>query len=36
MRQDQQCTVLCRIPDLNAAQAKLFRSKIEDEYRVFM
>ena len=36
IRVDQQCRIVCRIPDLNAAQAKSFRSKIEEEYRVMM
>ena len=36
IRVNQQCRIVCRITDLNAAQAKSFRSKIEDEYRVMM
>lgn len=34
-RVDEQCKVLCRLV-LNRAQAKAFRSKITDEYRVNM
>lgn len=36
MRVDEQCKVLCRIDALSAAQAKAFKSKIEDDYRVNM
>ena len=36
MRVDEQCKVLCRIDALSASQAKAFREKIEDEYRVNM
>lgn len=36
MRVDEQCKVLCRIESLSAGQAKAFRGKIEDDYRVNM
>jgi transmembrane 9 superfamily member 2/4 len=36
IRFDEQCKVLCRIESLTSAQAKAFRKKIEDEYRVNM
>lgn len=36
MRVDEQCKVLCRIDSLSGAQAKAFRNKIEDDYRVNM
>lgn len=36
MRVDEQCKVLCRIMALTTAQAKAFRSRIEDDYRVNM
>lgn len=36
MRVDEQCKVLCRIESLTAAQAKAFKSKIEDDYKVNM
>lgn len=36
MRVDEQCKVLCRIDSLSGAQAKAFRAKIEDDYRVNM
>ncbi len=36
MRVDEQCKVLCRIETLSSAQAKAFRNKIEDDYRVNM
>lgn len=34
-RHDEQCKILCRLV-LNRAQAKAFRSKIADDYRVNM
>ncbi|KAJ9504989.1 hypothetical protein QJQ45_013398 [Haematococcus lacustris] len=36
MRVDEQCKFLCRIDSLSSAQAKAFRLKIEDDYRVNM
>lgn len=36
MRVDEQCKVLCRIESLSGPQAKAFRTKIEDDYRVNM
>ncbi len=36
MRVDDQCLILCRISALTSAQAKAFRTKIEDDYRVNM
>jgi transmembrane 9 superfamily protein 2/4 len=36
IRMDQQCKVLCIIKSLNKGQAKAFRKKIDDEYRVNM
>jgi hypothetical protein len=36
MRVDEQCKVLCRIESLTAEQAKAFKDKIEDDYKVFM
>ncbi|KAK9811371.1 hypothetical protein WJX72_002736 [[Myrmecia] bisecta] len=36
IRVDEQCKVLCRIDSLSESQAKAFRVKIEDEYRVNM
>lgn len=36
MRVDEQCKVLCRITALTTAQAKAFRTKIDDDYRVNM
>ena len=36
MRVDEQCKVLCRIEALSGAQAKAFKAKIEDDYRVNM
>ena len=36
MRVDEQCKVLCRIESLSSAQAKAFRAKVEDDYRVNM
>eukprot|EP00892_Ulva_mutabilis_P011238 jgi/Ulvmu1/8487/UM044_0021.1 len=33
---DEQCKVLCRIESLTEAQAKAFRTRIEEEYRVNM
>lgn len=36
MRVDEQCKVLCRIESLSGAQAKAFRAKVEDDYRVNM
>lgn len=35
MREPQMCTIACRIT-LDAKQAKDFKEKIEDEYRVNM
>ena len=36
IRVDEQCKVLCKIDALTANQAKAFKSKIEDDYRVLM
>lgn len=36
MRVDEQCKVLCRIDSMSAPQAKAFRAKVEDDYRVNM
>ena len=36
MRLDEQCKVVCKIDSLTKDQAKAFRSKVEDEYRVNM
>ncbi len=36
IRDDENCKVLCRIDALTESQAKAFRGKIEDEYRVLM
>ena len=36
IRNDENCKVLCRIEALTENQAKAFRGKIEDEYRVLM
>lgn len=36
MRVDEQCKLLCRIESLSSGQAKAFRTKIEDDYRVNM
>jgi transmembrane 9 superfamily protein 2/4 len=36
MRVDEQCKVLCRITALTTAQAKAFRTKVDDDYRVNM
>lgn len=36
IRTDENCKVLCRIDALSEVQAKAFRGKIEDEYRVLM
>ncbi|KAK9840498.1 hypothetical protein WJX74_010676 [Apatococcus lobatus] len=36
IRNDEQCKVLCRIDRLSQTQAKAFRAKIEDDYRVNM
>eukprot|EP00879_Flechtneria_rotunda_P003817 GHRR01004057.1.p1 GENE.GHRR01004057.1~~GHRR01004057.1.p1 ORF type:complete len:639 (+),score=130.92 GHRR01004057.1:208-2124(+) len=36
MRIDEQCKVLCRIKSLSAAQAKAFKGKIDDDYKVNM
>ena len=36
IRTDENCKVLCRINALSEVQAKAFRGKIEDEYRVLM
>ena len=33
---DEQCKVLCRIPSLSAEEAKAFKTRIEEEYRVNM
>lgn len=35
-RQDQHCTIVCRLESLSKAQEKAFKSKIADEYRVNM
>eukprot|EP00877_Chromochloris_zofingiensis_P001992 jgi/Chrzof1/11794/Cz06g10110.t1 len=36
MRVDEQCKVLCRIESLSSAQAKAFKDKIDDDYKVNM
>lgn len=36
IRMDEQCKTLCKIDSLTANQAKAFKGKIEDEYRVLM
>ena len=36
IRVDEQCKVLCKIDSLSANQAKAFKGKIEDEYKVLM
>ncbi|KAF8062046.1 TMN7 [Scenedesmus sp. PABB004] len=36
MRADEQCKVLCRIEKLTAKQARAFRNKIDDDYKVNM
>lgn len=36
MRVDEQCKVLCRIGALTGGQADAFRSRIDDDYRVYM
>jgi transmembrane 9 superfamily member 2/4 len=36
MRVDEQCNVLCRIESLSSAQAKAFRKRVEEDYRVNM
>ena len=36
LRVDEQCKVLCRIDSLKENQAKAFKVKVEDEYRVLM
>jgi hypothetical protein len=36
IRVDEQCKVLCKIDALSTNQAKAFKGKIEDEYRVLM
>ena len=36
IRMDEQCKVLCKIDSLPAEQAKAFKAKIEDDYRVNM
>lgn len=36
MRVDEQCKVLCRIGALAGGQADAFRSRIDDDYRVYM
>ena len=36
IRVDEQCKVLCKIDSLTANQAKAFKGKIEDEYKVLM
>lgn len=36
MRTDEQCKYVCRIESLSAAQAKAFRTRVEEEYRVNM
>jgi transmembrane 9 superfamily protein 2/4 len=35
-RSDEQCRVLCRIESLTRAQAKAFRDKVDDDYKVNM
>jgi transmembrane 9 superfamily protein 2/4 len=36
IRVDEQCKTLCKIDSLTANQAKAFKGKIEDDYRVLM
>jgi transmembrane 9 superfamily protein 2/4 len=36
MRVDEQCKVLCKVDSLNEAQARAFRNKIDDDYKVNM
>lgn len=36
IRVDEQCKVLCKIDSVTANQAKAFKGKIEDEYKVLM
>jgi transmembrane 9 superfamily protein 2/4 len=36
IRVDEQCKVLCKIDSLSANQAKAFKGKIEDDYKVLM
>ena len=36
MRNDMQCSVVCKLDSLSAEQAKDFETKIEEEYRVNM
>ncbi len=36
MRVDEQCKVVCRISNLSKQQADAFKSKIDDEYKVYM
>jgi transmembrane 9 superfamily protein 2/4 len=36
MRMDEQCKVLCKIDALSEAQARAFRLKIDDDYKVNM
>jgi transmembrane 9 superfamily protein 2/4 len=36
IRVDEQCKTLCKIDALSANQAKAFKGKIEDDYRVLM
>lgn len=36
MRNDEQCKVLCRIESLSEKQAKAFKDKIFDDYKVNM
>jgi transmembrane 9 superfamily protein 2/4 len=36
MRNDEQCKVLCRIEKLTDSQAKAFKEKVEDDYKVNM
>ena len=36
IRTDEHCKVLCKIDSLNEKQAKAFRTKIDEDYRVLM
>lgn len=36
IRVDEACKVLCKIDSLPANQARAFKAKIEDDYRVMM
>lgn len=35
-REDQKCTILCRIEKLDAKQVDILKSRIADDYRVNM